>query len=133
MKTTFLQFLFITSILTVSFSCDNNKTKMTVTQEDEWAELNKAKAEIEKLVSTAECNDSNSCKYIGLGSKPCGGPWEYLVYSSSIDTQNLEELVKEYNNREKNFNTKWGIVSDCTIANPPSSLKCENNICIALY
>ncbi|WP_298532479.1 hypothetical protein [uncultured Algibacter sp.] len=131
MKRTLLPFLFIACILSVTFSCNDDDTN--ITQEDERAQLNELKAEIEKLASTSVCNDRHSCNYIGLGSKACGGPWEYLVYSTSIDTQNLEELVEDYNKQEKNFNTKWGVISDCAITNPPSSLKCENNICIAVY
>jgi len=131
MKTSPFQFLIIACFLSISFSCGDDNTKLS--QDGERTQLNDLKTEIEKLASTSVCDDNNTCKYLGLGSKPCGGPWEYLIYSTSIDTEKLEQLVKNYNQKEKAFNIKWGAISDCAVANPPSSIKCENNICIAVY
>ena len=111
--------------------CDEEKT--TSTQEDDKKELLVLKTEIETLASSSVCSESALCKYIGLGSKPCGGPWGYLIYSTSINTEKLEDLVENYNQVEAEFNSKWGIASDCAIANPPSNIKCENNTCIAEY
>ncbi|MEC3906393.1 hypothetical protein VOI54_05145 [Tamlana sp. 2201CG12-4] len=101
--------------------------------ESDQAELIRLKTEIELLASTSVYNESVECKYIGLGSKPCGGPWAYLIYSTSIDTEKLENLVENYNEKERSFNSKWGLVSDCAFVNPPSNIKCENNTCIAEY
>ena len=111
--------------------CDEDKESFT--QVDDQNELLILKTEIETLANSSVCNESTECKYIDFGSKPCGGPRGYLVYSTSIDTESLEALVEIYNQRETEFNTKWSIFSDCTIANPPSNVKCENNICIAEY
>lgn len=116
----------------MAFQCKNDDNTAD-SQDNAQAQLTSLKSEIEFLAQTSVCNDANTCKFIGLGSKPCGGPWGYLIYSTSIDTEKLEQLVKNYNKKEKDFNTKWGIISDCAIANPPSNLKCENNICVAEY
>ena len=91
------------------------------------------KQTIEELASSSVCNETTACKYIAFGSKPCGGPWDYLVYSTSINTENLEDLVANYNQQESDFNTKWDIVSDCSVNNPPVNLTCENNTCVANY
>ncbi|WP_282122745.1 hypothetical protein [Algibacter mikhailovii] len=131
MKKAFLPIIIILCLSLMATQCDEDQASFT--QVDEQNELLLLKKEIETLANRSVCNESTACKYIGFGSKPCGGPWEYLVYSTSIDTQNLEALVADYNEQEKTFNTKWGVISDCAIPNPPASLKCENNICIAIY
>ena len=60
-----------------------------VTQETEEQELALLKNEIEDLANASVCDDAFECKFIAFGSKPCGGPWSYLVYSTSIDTEEL--------------------------------------------
>ncbi|NJB71647.1 hypothetical protein GGR42_002109 [Saonia flava] len=79
------------------------------------------------------CADGFTCKFIALGAKACGGPKSYLVYSTSIDTDNLEAMVAAYNQKEKEFNTKWDIVSDCALVVAPTGTTCENGKCVAVY
>lgn len=117
-------------LLLFSTQCEDDITPPT--QEDELQELIDLKTEIENFASTPICDDTFECKFIALGSKPCGGPWSYLVYSTSIDTNRLESLVEGYNQKESIYNTKWNIASDCALVNPPTSVTCENNICVAV-
>ncbi|MFD2724888.1 hypothetical protein [Hyunsoonleella rubra] len=118
-------------LLLLSTQCEDDVTPLT--QEDEIQELATLKAEIEDLAGTSVCGDTFDCKFIAFGSKPCGGPWEYLVYSTSIDTERLENMVEGYNRKEAIYNTDWGVASDCAVANPPTSINCENNTCVAVY
>lgn len=113
-----------------STQCDEDTG---LTQKDEQQQLTVLKTAIEDLASTSICGDTFECKFIGFGSKPCGGPWSYLVYSTSIDTEQLESMVEDYNIKEALYNTDWNIVSDCAIANPPTIVNCENNTCVAVY
>ncbi|MEP5340172.1 MAG: hypothetical protein ABJL44_11300 [Algibacter sp.] len=128
----FLPLIFIVCLSLVAFQCDEDDIT-PLTQEEEQTALNILKSEIENLADTSICNDTTECQFIGLGSKPCGGPWSYLTYSTSIDTEKLESLVDTYNQKEKDFNTTWRIASDCALVNPPTSVQCENNICVAVY
>ena len=114
----------------MAFQCDDNDSS---TMEEEQTELSALKSEIENFANQSECNANTDCQFIGLGSKPCGGPRGYLVYSTSIDTEKLEQMVADYNQKETDFNDKWGIMSDCTIAPQPTSVNCENNTCVAVY
>lgn len=117
----------------VLFSTQCEEDTFPLTQEQEAQELAILKTEIETLASTSICGDSFECKFIALGSKPCGGPWSYLVYSTSIETETLEALVEDYNQKEERFNNTWSIISDCALINPPLRINCENNTCIAVY
>lgn len=118
-------------VLFFSTQCDDELPP--VTKEFQLEELNSLKTEIENLSSTSICGDTFECKFIAFGSKPCGGPWSYLLYSTSINTERLENLVEEFNEKEANFNKKWGIASDCSFVTPPSSVACENKTCIPVY
>ena len=118
-------------LLLFSTQCEDDIPPFT--QETEQQELAALKTEIENLANTSFCGDAFECKFIAFGSKPCGGHWGYLVYSTSIDTEELENRVERYNREEAIYNTEWGITSDCAVNNPPVSMNCENNACVAVY
>ena len=89
--------------------------------------------EIIALTESSVCTDETECAYIAFGSKPCGGPWSYLVYSNSINTNELIAKVDRFNQMEHAHNIKYGIMSDCSIVNPPIELICEGGKCKAVY
>ena len=124
--------LFIVLLSLLINSCISNDDNIS-TFETELAELTTLKSEIEILANTSICNETSECEFIAFGSKPCGGPWSYLVYSTSIDTDNLENLVETYNQKESIFNQQWGIASDCALALMPTEVICENNTCIPIF
>ncbi|GAA4295386.1 hypothetical protein [Aestuariibaculum suncheonense] len=122
--------LFLLPLILLSTKCDDDPV---LSQDDDLNALTALKAKIETLASASECNETTTCKYIAFGSKPCGGPWGYLIYSTSIDVEILEEQVKTYNQMEADYNKKWGIFSDCMLVSPPKEVRCENNTCVAVY
>ncbi len=124
--------LFICCFTFMAFQCDD-EDNLPTSKESEQKALNNSKKAIEALAATSVCNETTTCKFIALGSKPCGGPWSYLVYSTSIDVKKLETMVEAYNKSEAAFNQKWNIASDCAYAMPPASVNCENNTCVAIY
>jgi len=95
--------------------------------------LEKLAAEIKSMADESICSDQFTCDFIGFGSKPCGGYWEYLVFSSSIETKGFLTKVKKYNDLEKKFNAKYDIGSDCMFATPPVKVICANGKCKAVY
>lgn len=102
-------------------------------QEVEKKAIDKLKSEIIVLAESSICSEDNDCNFVGLGSKPCGGHWEYLVYSNSIDTVKFLAKVEDCNRLENEFNQKWSIISDCSFVVPPDSVICENGKCKAMY
>lgn len=95
--------------------------------------LTELKSTIESMAEASICSEEFECRYIAFGSKPCGGPWEYLIYTTSIDTLALSSLVMEYNQLEANYNLNCEAVSDCSVPTPPTGFDCENNQCIPIY
>lgn len=117
-------------LLLTAFKCDDRDT---MSCEDYVSKLALMKAEIKNLADASICNENFECRSIALGSKPCGGPWSYLVYSTSIDTLALLDLVEAHNKLERVFNVECQQYSDCMMVNPPLRLECEDNKCIAIY
>lgn len=47
------------------------------TEEGDRAQLAELRREMDALVGDAAGASIDDCRYLGLGAKPCGGPWEY--------------------------------------------------------
>ena len=97
---------------------DNNGDQRT--EEGDRAQLMEMRREIDALVGDAPGASIKDCRDAGLGSKPCGGPWEYIVYSvSSTDSTALAERLTAYEAFEAEMNERYGYLSDCSVPNIP--------------
>lgn len=119
------------SFFFIATQCNDEVSPLTY--EEERANLNIYKNTIEDLAATSICNENTECSYIGFGSKPCGGPWTYLIYTNSIDVDQLLLWVNDYNQLEQELNENWGIISDCSIVSPPLGFDCVNNTCNPVF
>jgi len=83
--------------------------------------LAEKEAAIRALIGDASCDDLSSCASMAFGAKPCGGPWEYLVYCvDSVDEAALQRQVDEYYELNEQYNMDNGIVSDCAEVGEPT-------------
>lgn len=114
------------ALLLVSCSSDDDAVRVS---DDRL--IDKLGIEIAELIESSACTDQSQCDYIAFGSKPCGGPWGYLIYSTSIDVDLLHYKVNLYNQLQREYNQRYRIVSDCALVNPPSALLCEDGKCVA--
>ena len=120
-------------LLLIPFLIACNDTTDLAAQEAEKKVIDKLKTEVLTLVDSSVCSSEYSCHFVGFGSKPCGGHWAYLVYSNSIDTVELLNKIEKYNTLQKEFNIKWGLMSDCSVVSPPDYVICEDGKCKAVY
>ena len=90
------------------------------TEEGDRVQLAEMRREIDALIGNAAGASIEDCRYSGLGSKPCGGPWEFVIYSaSSTDSTALAERLTAYNAFEAEMNERYGYASDCSVPNEP--------------
>ncbi len=90
------------------------------TEEGDRAQLAEMRREIDALVGDAVGSSIEDCRYSGLGSKPCGGPWEFVIYSaSSTDSTAPAEQLTAYNAFEAEMNERYGYISECSVPNEP--------------
>ena len=109
-------------------SCQNSEEIQEITAQD----LDLQFEEITKLAASKNCTEGSQCSYMAYGSKACGGPQGYLVFSSEIDTEKLKELVDKYTAAEAAYNKQNGIVSDCSVVSPPQTIDCVDGGCLKI-
>lgn len=84
---------------------------------------------IEQEIGTPAATEPAQCKVIPFGSKPCGGPARYLVYSTAkTDESRLKQLVNEFNQLAKKINQEGNIISDCRFVTEPE-VKLADGVC----
>jgi hypothetical protein len=114
------------AIVLQSFQCsDSNESDDSITA----SQLETKKQEIQNYINSFSCSESLGCGFIALGSKPCGGPWSYLVFPNSVNLPKLQEMVKAYNEMNRLYNIQTNAVSDCMVVAPPTEVKCVNGVC----
>ena len=98
-------------------------------QNRDEAQLKASRTQIENFVADTSCSETSQCRAIELGSKPCGGAWEYLIYSdATVDPADVEAMVSDHNQLESRLNLKHGFVSDCSLPEIPT-LECREERC----
>lgn len=111
-------------------NADSSKPRAAV-DSGRVASLADLRAEVMRLIGDAACSDVSQCRAIAFGTKPCGGPWQYLVYSTATtDSTALAAAVARYNSQEAALNKSEGRVSDCSFV-APATLKRVNGRCVA--
>jgi hypothetical protein len=83
-------------------------------------DLLKVRQAIIAEVRDAPCSSPSVCRTIALGEKACGGPRQYLVYSTSAtDSARLGHEVARFNQAERKRNREEGRMSDCMAVMKP--------------
>lgn len=118
--------ILVLSILLQSFQCtDTSDSTDNITA----VQLETKKQEIQNYINSFNCSESAGCGYIAFGSKPCGGPRTYLLFSNSVNLTKLQEMVNNYNEMDGLYNIQTNAVSDCMYQMPPTEVKCVNGVC----
>ena len=115
--------------LAIMVACDSNNNDDLADKQKRLAEL---QTSIDSLIADKSCNGVGDCATIAFGSKPCGGPWSYLVYApSTVDEAILQQMVGEYNQLQAEINVLTKAVSDCALVGEPD-LGCEDSECVEI-
>ena len=89
-----------------------------------------AKSAARALVKATGCKQVTHCQVMPMGSRPCGGPSEFLVYcSKTTDLKKLKAKVKTVTDGEKATNATEGLMGTCQVLTPPK-VKLENGACV---
>ncbi|MCH8500549.1 MAG: hypothetical protein LAT77_01405 [Aliidiomarina sp.] len=87
--------------------------------------------EINALVAIPTAENVQACAVVGYGSKPCGGPSRWLIYSRQVtDDEVLLPLVERYNRLTEQYNQQEGMMSDCAMLEPVQP-QLINGVCAA--
>lgn len=129
MKTTFYLFFLI---LFAGCEVIGDQPESGITERVTRAQLEQQFSEIEEFIAKGSCTGSEQCSFIPYGRKACGGPKGYLVFSTKVDTEKLQEMVNRYTDLEIAYNEQNQVMSDCSLAPEPRQLGCEDGDCIRI-
>ena len=94
--------------------------------------LRQLREAVARQIGKPSCSEQPQCRAMPIGSKPCGGPWSYVVFSTvATDSAALALAVQRYNAAEEELNRKLSRVSDCSFVSPPKP-DCARGRCTTL-
>jgi hypothetical protein len=121
--------LIVIAVLMQSFQCEDTNTLDTNISSSELETKNQ---EIQDYINSFGCSETSGCGFIAFGSKPCGGPRKYLLFSNDVDLEKLNQMVKNYNELDEQYNKQTNAISDCMYQLPPTEVKCINGVCVII-
>jgi hypothetical protein len=84
------------------------------------AALKAIHGEIINLIGEPRCANLVHCRILSLGARPCGGPSEYLAYSSiTANGETLEAKAYEYSFLEEEVNRSKAAAGACEVLPEP--------------
>jgi hypothetical protein len=85
---------------------------------------------IQAANSDQRCDDSSQCHSLGVGSKACGGPENYIAWSSkNSDGAQLKALVEQHAAARRDDDKRLGMMSTCSVVSDPGA-SCRAGVCI---
>ncbi len=85
--------------------------------------------QIVALIGEPRCENIVHCRLLALGSRPCGGPAEYLAYSSIAGKREvLEAKAYEYGFLQEEVNRERALSGTCDVLAQPR-VACVNGRC----
>jgi hypothetical protein len=85
---------------------------------------------IQAANSDLRCDNSSQCHSLGVGSKACGGPENYIAWSSkNSDGVQLKALVEQHAAARRADDKRLGMMSTCSIVSDPGAT-CSAGSCV---
>jgi len=113
---------------------DNNRQLVGLgieTEEEYRDERARMIGALEDAIGEARASDVSSCAVVNVGTKACGGPVEFRVYSSTDgDTDRILELAEDITDLDAEANTEFGLASTCDVPLAPTPVLSEGR-CVA--
>lgn len=115
----------ISALLIVLPGCEMTSTSVTSSLDSQYT--------LSDIRASIECDASYQCKVVGIGERlTCGGPREYIIYSTKhTDEQEVEKVVANITRQEKLDNEEKAPAVSCEPVMPVQTL-CIANTCQAV-
>ena len=95
-------------------------------------DIKMAKAELNTLITDKQCDTSIECRVSPVGSRACGGPSSFAVYSvKTASEKQVTALSEKITKLESSYNAQKGMMSICQHLTTPST-QCVENKCVKL-
>ncbi|CAN5720585.1 hypothetical protein BH10BDE1_BH10BDE1_04260 [soil metagenome] len=126
---TFAAFLTLTSLALVLFGLSAPSSAHAKPQQTRGA----YRAQLDALLSenNTPCKSDDDCEAIGVGTKPCGGPSEFVLVSKATRSKsgsNIDDVVKMIGAMDTETNALEGTMGTCVVMKKPE-LACASGTC----
>ncbi|HQQ97438.1 MAG TPA: hypothetical protein PLX35_09245 [Cyclobacteriaceae bacterium] len=126
-----LKAIFFTTLIGACISCVDHHAELT--QEQELQRLKEQWSKIESIAMNASCTDSLGWAFTFYGTRCCGGPVGYIIYSTTIDTTAFLKEIESYNRAQKEYIIKWPCFGPCFVPPTPTGVECANGVPVFTY
>ncbi len=87
---------------------------------------------MQKLTADKSCHTDQQCQVIGIGSRPCGGPEQFLLFSTQQTDQKMLTITNDrYTRTRQEQQQRLGLRSTCQQLIPPVPA-CRQQQCVLL-
>lgn len=87
---------------------------------------------MQKLTTDKSCSTDQQCQVIGIGSRPCGGPEQYLLFSTQQTDQRMLTITNDrYTKTRQEQQRRLGLRSTCQQLLAPLPA-CRQQQCVLL-
>lgn len=84
---------------------------------------------MQRLTEDKSCRETAECKVLAVGSRPCGGPEQYLAYSAVNTDEKLLEITNDrYTKLKQQQQQRLGLRSTCQMLPEPLA-QCKMRQC----
>ena len=98
-----------------------DKIVFTGDQQADWAQIAVLENQAKALAKADGCSSAAQCRTAPVGSRACGGPRYYIVYcAQSTDSAALFRKLDAIAAAEREFNTRYNVMSTCEFRMPPN-------------
>ncbi len=75
---------------------------------------------MQMLIGSARCTQNSDCRSTGIGASPCGGPEQYLAWSTvATDADALQKLTARYATQRRKLHEQTGMATVCVLLPEP--------------
>jgi hypothetical protein len=126
-----LSMVSVLSVALILLACGSDAPKMMDPTPRYDAETLKMKGDlVMSLIKDLSCTDDSQCSSFAYGVKACGGPAQYVVYSTAhVDGQALSDAVADFNAYDAGWIAQESVLSDCMLT-PAASPGCVQSQCL---
>ncbi|MBU1438598.1 MAG: hypothetical protein KJ930_10425 [Gammaproteobacteria bacterium] len=84
---------------------------------------------MQRLTADKSCKETNECKVLAVGKRPCGGPEQFLVYSATSTDEKLLAITNDrYTKLKAQQQQRLGMQSTCQMLPTPLP-QCQSREC----
>jgi hypothetical protein len=87
---------------------------------------------LQRLTTDKSCVEDQQCKVLAVGSRPCGGPEQYLPYSvAQTDSKLLAITNDRYRKIKQEQQLRLGMLGSCQMLIEPAT-QCRQQQCVLI-